>query len=208
MGRVTEKSPPLFKFRTIKIRSKMKIFRKTYGVRNLVEWQAIIPAGKGKLVVHFSGGSITAYGVTPATYKTDNPAHQAIIETSKHFRSGRIFLVKSELIKETPDIARAVATAASPAAPAQAPAPVVEEPATPAEPAPAVDEVGEGVATEPAVETPEAEGNRMEFACLEDAKQYLMSTYGYTAGAVRYKKDVKQKAEANGLIFVIEGKEL
>lgn len=203
----------------------MKIFRKTYGVRNLVEWQAIIPAGRGKLIVHFDGGSITAYGVTPATYKTDNPAHQAIIETSKHFRTGRIFLVKCELIKEVPDpVKPAAAPAAKPAvpvaSPAPSPAPVVEEPkASEPEPAPETPEVPEAAEAPAAVAEGEApgsgeeataaeNGNRKEFACLDDAKHFLMETYGYTASAVRYKKDVKQKAEANGLIFVIEGKEL
>mgnify|MGYP006988886771 CR=1 FL=1 len=183
----------------------MKIFRKTYGVRNLVEWQAVIPAGRGKLIVHFTGGSITAYGVTPATYRTDNPAQQAIIETSNHFRTGRIFLVKAELLKE-------VNTPA--AAPAAAPAPVVE-PAT-VEPvaAAAPEETGQTAAPEEESagtadedETTES-GNRMEFACLEDAKQYLMDKYGYTPGAVRYKGNVKQKAAANGLVFVIAGVEL
>lgn len=182
----------------------MKIFRKTYGVRNLVEWQAVIPAGRGKLIVHFTGGSITAYGVTPATYRTDNPAQQAIIEASKHFRSGRIFVVKSELIREVADAPKAAAPATAPAAAA----PVTEEPIAPIAPAaPEAETEGEPATEEPAGEGTE-DGNRKEFACLEDAKQFLMNTYGYTAGAVRYKKDVKQKAEANGLVFVVEGKEL
>ena len=124
----------------------MKIYRKTYGVRNLVEWQANIPVGKGRLIVHFTGGSITAYGVTPAVFKTEDPIHQAIIENSGYFKSGRIFLMKSDFIKEVADPVPAVAPApaASPAPAAapvvSAPAPTVQAPAPAAAPAPTVEE--------------------------------------------------------------------
>lgn len=120
----------------------MKIYRKTYGVRNLVEWQANIPVGKGRLIVHFTGGSITAYGVTPAVFKTEDPIHQAIIENSGYFKSGRIFLMKSDFIKEVADPVPAVAPApaASPAPVVSAPAPKVQAPAPAAAPAPTVEE--------------------------------------------------------------------
>ena len=68
-----------------------------------MEWQATIPVGKGRLIIHFAGGTRTAYGVTPATYKTEDPIRQAIIEKSDYFHSGRIFLVKSDFLKEAPD---------------------------------------------------------------------------------------------------------
>ena len=135
----------------------MKIYRKTYGVRNLVEWQANIPVGKGRLIVHFTGGSITAYGVTPAVFKTEDPIHQAIIENSGYFKSGRIFLMKSDFIKEVADPvpaapAAAPAPAASPAPGVSAPAPKVQAPAPAAAPAPTDEEK-----TEPAKEeTPAA----------------------------------------------------
>lgn len=123
----------------------MKIYRKTYGVRNLVEWQANIPVGKGRLIVHFTGGSITAYGVTPAVFKTEDPIHQAIIENSGYFKSGRIFLMKSDFIKEVADPvpaapAAAPAPAASHAPVVSAPAPKVQAPAPAAAPAPTVEE--------------------------------------------------------------------
>lgn len=189
----------------------MKIYRKTYGVNGLVEWQANIPTGKGSLAVHFAGGSLTAYGVTPATFKTSDPVIQTIIEHSSYFFKKRIFVVEAIVIGEKADPVKAAAPAVNPA-PAAEPAPVVEgskepEPAEPepdADPAPGSDETPESEA-EP---SGEGEAKTMEFACLEDAKQYLMNTYNYTAGAVRYKKDVKQKAAANGLVFIIEGKEL
>lgn len=72
----------------------MNAKRKTYGVRGYLEWVALIECGKATVKVHFSGGSLTAYGVTPAEFTTQNPMTQAIIENSKEFKSGKIFLLR------------------------------------------------------------------------------------------------------------------
>jgi len=148
----------------------MKIYRKTYGVRNLVEWQANIPVGKGRLIVHFTGGSITAYGVTPAVFKTEDPIHQAIIENSGYFKSGRIFLMKSDFIKDVAD-----PVPASSASPAPAAAPIVSAPAptvqTPA-PAPAEEEKTETKQKPSKEKTPAASAETTTPAApAEEAKQ-------------------------------------
>lgn len=72
----------------------MNAKRKTYGVRGYMEWVALIPCGKATMRVHFSGGSLTGYGVTPAEYTTQNPMTQTIIENSKEYKSGKIFLLR------------------------------------------------------------------------------------------------------------------
>ena len=171
----------------------MKIYRKTYGVRNLVEWQANIPVGKGRLIVHFTGGSITAYGVTPAVFKTEDPIHQAIIENSGYFKSGRIFLMKSDFIKEVAD-------------------PVPAAPAPAASPAPAGDksEDDEDAEKGGAVEagTDEEGFKIVKASCFEDVRQYLIKNYGFTPSAVRTKALAKAKATANKVKFLIDGKEL
>lgn len=59
-----------------------------------MEWVALIECGKATVKVHFSGGSLTGYGVTPAEFTTQNPMTQAIIENSKEFKSGKIFLLR------------------------------------------------------------------------------------------------------------------
>lgn len=59
-----------------------------------MEWIALIECGKATVKVHFSGGSLTGYGVTPAEFTTQNPMTQAIIENSKDFKSGKIFLLR------------------------------------------------------------------------------------------------------------------
>lgn len=72
----------------------MKAKKKTYGVHGYMEWQALIRCGKATLTVHFSGGSLTGYGVTPAEFTTENPMTQAIIENSDYFKKGKIFLMR------------------------------------------------------------------------------------------------------------------
>lgn len=66
----------------------------TYGVNGMMEWYAIIPAGKSTLRVHFTGGTVTGYGTTPATFTTDNPAVMHLIENSYWFKTlKKIFIV-------------------------------------------------------------------------------------------------------------------
>lgn len=72
----------------------MNAKRKTYGVSGYMEWVALIECGKATVKVHFSGGSLTGYGVTPAEFTTQNPMTQAIIENSKEFKNGKIFLIR------------------------------------------------------------------------------------------------------------------
>lgn len=72
----------------------MKSKKKTYGVQGYMEWQALIRCGKATVTVHFSGGSLTGYGVTPAEFTTENPMTQAIIENSDYFKKGKIYLMR------------------------------------------------------------------------------------------------------------------
>lgn len=66
---------------------------KTYGVSGLMDWTTQLKAGKGCVTVHFTGGALTAYGVTPAKYQTSNEFFQRVIECSDDFKSGRIKLL-------------------------------------------------------------------------------------------------------------------
>lgn len=66
---------------------------KTYGVSGLMDWTTQIKAGKGSVSVHFTGGALTAYGVTPAKFSTSNPFFQNVIENSEQYKSGRIVLL-------------------------------------------------------------------------------------------------------------------
>jgi hypothetical protein len=207
----------------------MKIYRKTYGVKNLMEWQANIPVGKGRLIIHFAGGTRTAYGVTPATYKTEDPIRQVIIEKSDYFRSGRIFLVKSDFIKEVPDPVPS-ASAQKPAtveAPAQKPATVE---ASAQQSGPTVPDSGEPADINPSsedagiipVEQNDSDADNgqkeisidengfaiVEVTCTEDARRYLIDNFGFTPSAVRTKDFIRNKAAANKIKFTVNGAEL
>lgn len=64
--------------------------KKTYGVYGVIELVAVIPCGKAKMNVSFTGGAQTTYGVTPATFTTEDPFKQLMIENSEMFRNGKI----------------------------------------------------------------------------------------------------------------------
>ncbi|MBD5210964.1 MAG: hypothetical protein HDS77_06840 [Bacteroidales bacterium] len=67
---------------------------RTYSVEGFIDWQCEIPVGRAKATLHFSGGAMTAYGVTPATYSTGDPVKQKIIENSTFYKNGRIKLLR------------------------------------------------------------------------------------------------------------------
>ena len=93
------------------------MIRKTYGVSGLMDWTTQIKTGKVSVSVHFTGGALTAYGVTPAKYSTSNPFFQSVIENSEQFKSGRIMLLGE---MEVPDDAATKARKARMAAKAAA----------------------------------------------------------------------------------------
>ena len=68
---------------------------KTYGIYGLFEWHGTIQFGQAKLNLSFTNGTTSATGVAPATYITDNPLNQTIIEHSDKFMSGKIRLINA-----------------------------------------------------------------------------------------------------------------
>lgn len=184
-----------------------------------MEWQANIPVGKGRLIIHFAGGTRTAYGVTPATYKTEDPIRQVIIEKSDYFRSGRIFLVKSDFIKEVPDPVPS-ASAQKPAtveAPAQQSGPTVPDSGEPAGINPSSEDAGiipveqndsDADNGQKEISIDENGFAIVEVTCTEDARRYLIDNFGFTPSAVRTKDFIRNKAAANKIKFTVNGAEL
>ena len=72
--------------------------RKTYAARGMLDWQMALNVGGALLRIRFSGGSMGSNGVIPAKYITDNEVIQHLIEESREFKSGRIFLYKAESV--------------------------------------------------------------------------------------------------------------
>lgn len=201
------------------------MIRKTYGVSGLMDWTTQIKAGKGSVSVHFTGGALTAYGVTPAKYSTSNPFFQSVIENSKQFKSGRIELLGT---MEVPDDAATKARKARMAAKAaekpakdeqspvtetpvpETPAPVAEEtvtPTTPAEETPAEE-------VQPTDETQDdtlqgdgddADGGKIKVADKNEAIEYLKEHFAeknYTATSLRTKTAFEAACKECGVEFV------
>lgn len=204
------------------------MIRKTYGVSGLMDWTTQIKAGKGSVSVHFTGGALTAYGVTPAKYSTSNPFFQSVIENSKQFKSGRIELLGTmEVADDAATKARkaraAAKVAAKPAMEAQSPAkteevtetpaPTTEAPATPATPAeetPADVEQQTGEAQDETSQDDgnggdDADGNKVKVADKSEAIEYLKEHFAdknYTATSLRTKTAFDAACKECGVEFV------
>lgn len=201
------------------------MIRKTYGVSGLMDWTTQIKAGKGSVSVHFTGGALTAYGVTPAKYSTSNPFFQSVIENSKQFKSGRIELLGT---MEVPDDAATKARKARMAAKAaekpakdeqspltetpvpETPAPVVKEPVTPTTPAeetPAEAEQPTGETQDETVQGDgeDADGGKIKVADKNEAIEYLKEHFAeknYTATSLRTKTAFEAACKECGVEFV------
>ena len=73
---------------------------KTYGISGLLEWHGVLDAGSIKMKVSFTNGTVTGYGVAPATFTTSDELTQFVIEHSDQYKKGRIALLRE---MEVPD---------------------------------------------------------------------------------------------------------
>ena len=191
------------------------MIRKTYGVSGLMDWTTQIKAGKGSVSVHFTGGALTAYGVTPAKYSTSNPFFQSVIENSKQFKSGRIELLGT---MEVPDDAATKARKARMAAkaaekPAKDEQSHVTETPVPATPAPVAEETP-AEEVQPTGETQDetlqgdgddADGGKIKVADKNEAIEYLKEHFAeknYTATSLRTKTAFEAACNECGVEFV------
>lgn len=149
--------------------------KKTYGVSGLMEWSAMIPAGSARMHIHFSGGALTGYGVTPAEYSTDDLLVQRIIESSDYFKTGKIQLLRAvEVEGKNREVLGKKNVK-----------PVVAQQDTlPEEP-----EDAEKALTEVAVSD------------LEEAKEYLVEQFGIARSKLRSKVTINESARENGIVF-------
>lgn len=180
----------------------------TYGAPRLVDWVAQIKAGAATVRVHFTGGALTSYGVTPAEYTTSNPFIQKVIENSNYFKEGRIKVMRRAKI-EGP---KKPAPKAKPIAQQQlapAPQPKAEEPVAET-PAPAPDPVETVVqqvtepepSTEEQAEEAETAGlTIVEVTCLPDAQAYLQENFNISSYKVRNCETAQLIAAEHGIQF-------
>ena len=189
------------------INTVFNMIRKTYGVSGLMDWTTQIKAGKAAVSVHFSGGALTAYGVTPAKYSTTNPIFQSVIEKSEYFQNGRIKLLDT---MEVPDDASAKARKERMAARmAEKPTSDVlssaQNAAAPSSPAP-VNTASPKEDAEDESNDENADGLKVvEVADKKDAIEYLKENYpdkGYGAVKLRTKEAFEAACKEHGIKFV------
>ncbi|MDY4029685.1 MAG: hypothetical protein SOY69_00510 [Alloprevotella sp.] len=164
--------------------------RKTYGVSGLMDWTTQIKAGKAMVTVHFTGGALTAYGVTPATYSTTDAFFQRVIEGSAQFRSGKIALLSEMEVGGNPGAADAARTVAKD----KATVGVTD----------AAHTVAKGEAKGEA-ENGDEDGTVVEVPDRYDAVVYLKEHFpdkGYTSTALRTKAAFDAACRAHGVRFV------
>lgn len=180
----------------------------TYGAPRLVDWVAQIKVGAASVRVHFTGGALTSYGVTPAEFTTSNPFIQKVIENSSYFKEGRIIIQRRATIEEPKKPAPKAKPKAQPA-PQSAPQPKAEEPVaeTPAPtPAPVEAEPQEAAEPEPVAEaqTEEAEANgitKVPVTCLPDAQAYIQENFNISSYKVRSCEIAQRIAAEHGVQF-------
>lgn len=187
----------------------MKKKRITYGVSGMMEYQAVIKVGRNNMKVLFTDGSISAMGVNPATFTTENYMVQHAIENSTDFKRGRIKVVNTIELKEELRIER---NSVKPAAevpspnPAPTPAPIstkcVDAPVKEGENAPDTQADNEVEAEDNAETVPVT--TQVEFSCNDDAKDYLEQTFGFVRSKLRNREDIVAAGKARGvdIIFV------
>lgn len=153
--------------------------KKTYGINGLLEWHGLVSGNGITMRVDFVNGSVTAYGVSPATFTTKDELTQYIIENSEQYKSGRIRLVRCVEMPEERAVAEVKAEAKAKAEePAVAPESEVEEEA-------------------PA----EVEKKTVSVNDPGEAKAYLVEHYGAEPAKLRSIKAIKDCAEKNGVVF-------
>ena len=202
----------------------MKAKKKTYGVQGYMEWQALIRCGKATVTVHFSGGSLTGYGVTPAEFTTENPMTQAIIENSDYFKKGKIFLmrevegtgkfkefVKGQHANEGNHKGGQAATASAIAETALNPngAPKTDTPASDATGTVSDEDEnlsydGDGVEAgiDPAEGTVTEDGKRIvEVTDIDDARDFLVDEFQIARSTLRSNVSVFRAAEEHNIVF-------
>lgn len=180
----------------------------TYGAPRLVDWVAQIKVGAASVRVHFTGGALTSYGVTPAEFTTSNPFIQKVIENSSYFKEGRIKVLRRAEIEEPKKPAPKAKPKAQPA-PQPAPQPKAEEPVAETSaptPAPVEAEPQEAAEPEPAAEAQaeEAEANgitKVPVTCLPDAQAYLQENFNISSYKVRNCETAQLIAAEHGIQF-------
>ncbi len=169
--------------------------RKTYGVDGLSDRQCEISVGRARARVHFSGGTATAYRVTPAEYSTSDPVSQRIIENSSYFKEGRIKLIRTDEDNHKSVIRAKLADAVK-----------IKQPDAVSDPT--ASDHTENDSSQPVNGSidpdpdPDTILENVEVSCLTDAQNYLRDRFGIPTSKSRSKDKAQAFARENGILFI------
>ncbi|MBD5201798.1 MAG: hypothetical protein HDS81_00570 [Bacteroidales bacterium] len=168
--------------------------KKTYGTPRLVDWVAQIKAGSASVRVHFSGGALTSYGITPAEYTTSNPFIQKVIEQSSYFKEGRITLMRESNVPESNGGIKVSGRKPKERATNPVSADTKQVAAT------AQNATVNNTSTD--VKPDEtADFTKVAISCLQDAHAYLQENYGISSYKVRSYEAAQKAAAEHGVQF-------
>lgn len=176
--------------------------RKRYGVMGMMEWQVVIPAGKAKFAFHFTGGTLTAYGVTPAVYETDNELFQQVIENSGYFKRGKIVALVN--YEEEAEEAAALLESLTQARPVFVPTAAAGGSIGSGAEAIAEAAAGSQILAGSQAKQDGAGLEVVKMATVKDARQFLIDGYGVEASKLLRKEDVVKSGRTKGVEFVFE----
>ncbi|MBE6336238.1 MAG: hypothetical protein E7066_06150 [Lentimicrobiaceae bacterium] len=202
----------------------MKKKKITYGIYGMMECQVVVKIGNtSKMKVLFTDGSMTASGVTPATFTTDNLMTQHAIERSPDFKNGRIKKVRSIELNEEVKIESNNTTSAKKDSEIK-PLNISDTAVTEEESCGLENEQNEDVevdrtdnlkeedvefeskniedTTEDNIVSNNEEKKVVNVTDLETAKDYLSNTFGVAKSTFRSKKSVLEFAESKNIEFV------
>lgn len=167
----------------------------------MMEYQATIRVGRAMMKVPFSDGTMTAMGVNPAKFTTDNYMVQHAIEQSGDYKRGRIYKVSTIELDDEVRIERNEL----PATGSRMSEPGAQVPATGGR---ASDKTDEADRADKADKSDEPEVSEVQtvkrFACNDDARDYLESAYGVTRSKMRTRADIQSYGRANGVEIEFE----
>lgn len=170
----------------------MKKKRITYGVSGMMEYQAVIKVGRNNMKVLFADGSVSAMGVNPATFTTENFIVQHAIENSADFKRGRIKVINTIELTEELRIERNRVNSIAGDDFNPCPTPISTERAA------TVIEESESCDTQADVNTEtDAAPTQVEFSCNDDAKDYLEQTFGFVRSKLRNREDIINAGKAH-----------
>ena len=168
--------------------------------------------------VSFTGGNMSAFGMNPATFTTEDTLTQIIIENSQLYKRGRIVKISESWTEEEFPLRRPLLNPLSPAKgddPADSPTlPAQEETGTWTEDTPEDPQNDQGTETEASPEdyeppyTPLPSGEEEETMTMgsnEEARSFLEETFGLTGLKSKTRAQLVAIAAEHGIRLEFKG---